>query len=193
MAAQNYEAKAKEEQDEEDRIFHRLQEEQGDVRQIMFAVYHEMRRSSKYNPQLTTKMADQFITFINEEAFNNDEETLRLELQSTLNESQIVDNLAECFPEQLGSELAKQDLVALLQRASFDPSTLDLKGYLDKITWILTKQQSSKTEQFLMDHCREFVQPQDQQNHRKNLIDVVAIGRKNGIYSLLSVPSLFIL
>ena len=166
-----------------------LLEEDVNVRQAMYRVCRAM--IDKYGQEIGTKMADKFIECARDDEFNADEETLRDELQTEVAESHFVENLANHFENVLSSDSAKAELATLLQTACDDATDLDLSQYLNQldIQWTLTKKQSNDTEKFLMNHCRDFVQLRDKEDHRQNLIDILSVSRRNGMY-IVMMPSL---
>lgn len=128
-------------------------------------------------------IANSFKKDVEDESY--DIETLQEELEADdLDDCTFVDTLSDAFPKTFTNDESKMELLTLLKDAlnhkmpSFNRGAVVTKDPKE-MKWSLTKKQVEPTKQYLSKHLKSFVVTGDQKD--KSLIDVVAIGKKNGI------------
>ena len=129
-------------------------------------------------------IANSFKNDVEEESY--DVETLNEELAADdLDDCTFVDTLSEQYADLFADEDSKQELLDVLKDALNNqmPRSPNAKEIVKKdvssIKWTLTKKQVEPTQKYLKEHLKSFVIASDKKD--KSLIDVVAIGKKNGI------------
>ena len=153
-------------------IFYPIKEEP-EIALIIYKVSRALRLAYGRGDQL----AMTFIKFVRENGYTDDTETLTDDWAEEMEDSSIVEALAEGHADILSTNDQKLLLHSKLQSAC-NPS-FSCKEYLKQknITWTLTKKNAKDARDFLANQCRGMIMPDED----ADLVDIVAVGFKNGI------------
>ena len=97
----------------------------------------------------------------------------------------IIDCLGEAFPDTLSSSEQQIALLAVMVAACAPPpSSAKIVDPMKDIKWNLNKKDAKDTQAFMTKHCADLVNYGDEKD--RALLDVLAVGRKNGIHSIFA-------